>query len=71
MALRRILTGLSFVPVFLTGILWQYGDWFTAVAVFVFFLVGRVELYALYNVKLCPNISIWQIAVGLLFMASS
>ncbi|MDP8246274.1 MAG: phosphatidate cytidylyltransferase, partial [Candidatus Hinthialibacter antarcticus] len=41
------------------------------VAVFVFFLVGRVELYALYNVKLCPNISIWQIAVGLLFMASS
>lgn len=59
------------MPVFLTGILWQYGDWFTAAAVFVFFLVGRVELYALYKVKLCPNISVWQIASAILFFAAA
>lgn len=59
------------MPVFFIGIVWQYGDWFTAAAVFVFFILGRIELYTLYNVKLCPNISVWQIAIGILLLVST
>ncbi len=71
MNLRRIFTGLLFIPVFFTGIVWQYGEWFTAAVVFFFFIVGRVELYALYNAKLCPNISVLQIAMAILFFIAS
>lgn len=71
MAAKRIITGLLFVPVFLTGILWSYGPWFTAAAVWVFFLFSRHELYALFQLKSCPNIAIWQNALAALFMAAA
>ncbi|MBI1388433.1 MAG: hypothetical protein GC154_08295 [bacterium] len=68
--MRRIVTGMLFVPVFLVGIFWTYGAWFAAVVVFAFFVASRVELYALYDVRSCPNITIWQVACGLFFLLS-
>jgi phosphatidate cytidylyltransferase len=68
MHLRRVITGLIALPIFLTGILWEYGDWFTAVIVFCCFFAAREELRSMLGVRKSKSLKIWQNILAFLFL---
>ncbi|MEW6235817.1 MAG: phosphatidate cytidylyltransferase [Candidatus Omnitrophota bacterium] len=67
MHLRRILTGLAFLPIFLLGIFWRHGDWVTAAAAAFAFVYAREELYILLEAKQRRESMWWQNLCGALF----
>ncbi|MBD3265533.1 hypothetical protein GF373_02590, partial [bacterium] len=64
---RRIITGLGFIPIFLVGILWEYGDWFTAAVVSLCFFAIREEMYSLMGIKRDNTLMLWQNVLAVLF----
>lgn len=73
MHLRRVLTGLAFLPVFLLGIFWEGGAWFAAAVIYILYLGARLELYSLYQVVPSWWLSGFQnvLALGVFYSAVS
>lgn len=64
---RRVITSFIFLPIFLTGIFWKYGDWFTAFIISLSFFFSHAELYSLMLVPRRKTLMIWQNLLSLLF----
>ncbi|MDX9755812.1 MAG: phosphatidate cytidylyltransferase [bacterium] len=64
---RRIITSLIALPIFLTGIFWSHGDWFTAFVAFVAFAFAREELYSLMQAKKRVTLRLWQNGLAFCF----
>ena len=64
---RRVITSFIFLPIFLIGIFWKYGDWFTAVVISFSFFFARTELYSLMVVPRRKTLLVWQSLLAVLF----
>jgi phosphatidate cytidylyltransferase len=68
---RRVVTALLFLPIFLIGIFWKHGDWFTAVFVSLCFSFAREELYNLMNVPHRKTLRLFQNGLAFCFFLFS
>ncbi|RJP33970.1 MAG: hypothetical protein C4527_03350 [Candidatus Omnitrophota bacterium] len=66
---RRLITGFLSLPLLLSCVIWEHGDWLSAFVAALAFFFARAEMYSLMGVKQRRSLLWWQNALALLFFA--